>query len=385
MRILEVYRRYLPQIGGIEIDMHEVGRRLHQAGHEVNVVTQAEGRVGGGAQEEVIDGVHVRRIPDKGLHRGTVIRRFHSLFKSIRPDILHVYSFLPTVLTNYAIFYGMLKGVPLVVSPIYHPKRLQLPGFLEGKKRLLAVISREAYEKRLGLYLLGMASVLRCLTEEEQTFFRQLGLKRTCWIPSGIEILKDDLRPAQLREFRRTYQIDEKQGVFLFVGPLIRRKGFQDLMKAARILKDRRPGFVLMVVGANPDGRDHQLDTLNGHIRYLGRLNDEDLLRAYEVSNAVIVPSRYEAYSRVTLEAVSRGRPVIATDAVGLSHMITDHNLGMVVPPANPDRLAEAMETITIAVPPSSIAERALRLVRDRYEWSTVANSMEELYLELLR
>lgn len=389
MHIVEVYNRYLPGLGGIEIDMHEVGKRLVQRGHRVDVITIGDASSCIHTEEEINEGVRIHRLSPWGPESLSVVKRFRLTLGKLRPDILHVYSFLPVFLTNYALLQGKMRDIPLVISPIYHPSRLELPKFLEGKKRLLALLSQAIYEKRIGLHLLRMATALRCLTEEERRYFSSLGVEKMYLIPSGVDIHDCQANSNDVENFRRIHGLPENQTIFLFVGSSAPRKGLRDLLKAVALLKKRHQDFVVLIAGGQivHKGRSKalQAEALDERIRYVGTLDFHALQCSYDVADAVVVPSRYEAFSRVVIEAWAHGKPVIATSAVGLAREIQNHRLGQVVPPADHEQLAKAMEAVFRGANGQEIRVRARNLVMEKYEWGKIVRSMEDLYVEVLR
>lgn len=140
---------------------------------------------------------------------------------------------------------------------------------------------------------------------------------------------------------------------FLLIARLIKEKGIQEYVEAARIIRERYPGINFSLVGwidSSPtaidpeDLKKWQLDDL---IDYKGKMED---VRPAIVDTAVyVLPSYYrEGTPRTVLEAMAMGRPVITTDAPGCRETVTEGKNGYLVPSQNPVALAGAMEKLIL-------------------------------------
>jgi glycosyltransferase involved in cell wall biosynthesis len=132
---------------------------------------------------------------------------------------------------------------------------------------------------------------------------------------------------------------------FLCVGRLIPIKGHVVLLRAFRKVLDERPDARLDIAGRGV--LEHGLKDLvrelelTDAVRFLGHVTP--IQTAIEESLAVVVPSLGEGFGMVALEAMERARPVIAASIGGLEDLVRDGETGLLVPPGDADRLAEAM------------------------------------------
>jgi D-inositol-3-phosphate glycosyltransferase len=113
---------------------------------------------------------------------------------------------------------------------------------------------------------------------------------------------------------------------------------------------------------------------------------DQDVLPYYlAAADMVVMPSLYESFGMVALEAMAAGTPVIASQVGGLAHLVQDGQTGLTVPPRDPAALAERIDELL------TDADLRLRLGRQastharQYEWPVIAHRMvEEVYRPLL-
>ena len=134
-------------------------------------------------------------------------------------------------------------------------------------------------------------------------------------------------------------------GRLLCVGRLIPIKGHDVLLRACARARATVPGLELELAGAGPleetlRQRSEALG-LSGAVRFLGRVSP--IGTAIESSPVVVVPSLGEGFGMVALEAMERGRAVIASDVGGLPELVVDGETGLIVPRADPEALAAAI------------------------------------------
>ncbi len=171
--------------------------------------------------------------------------------------------------------------------------------------------------------------------------------------------------------------------VFLFVGRLLREKGFEDFVQLARTIRAAHPEVRFRVVGwidPNPASvARSELDRwmADGTIDYVGEVTD---VRPHlAASHVLVLPSYREGTPRSVLEAMSTGRPVIVTDAPGCRETIEHGVHGRMVPVRDADALVAAAEQFL--ADPDSIIEmgrRARARVEELYDADQIARRMAD-------
>ena len=176
----------------------------------------------------------------------------------------------------------------------------------------------------------------------------------------------------------------------LFVGRLVERKGVTYLIDAVkRLPSDIRA--LLTVIGEGPERTaleaQANVSGLDGRVDFRGRVGDEALQEAFATSDVLVLPSIVDARGDteglgvVLLEAMSCGVPVVGSRAGGIVDIIEDEESGLLVPPADPDELARALERLARN---SALAARlgaaGERRVRAAFGWPEIMRSWEECY-----
>lgn len=389
MKIIFVMYSYLPHIGGVELQMQNEAVRLVQKGHEVIVVTSNTIDFGpaGLKKEEYIDGVRVKRftnyriIPYKYLYFTPGVIPF--LLKQ-KTDIIQIFTYMPTFITNVACLVSKIKRTPLVLRPIFHPLRsMSYSSFLQ--KALMFF-----YDNVIGFVMLKLSNAVMAQTTSEAEFYRRRNLKGIYVIPVGLLQPHQDsekITTTDLEEFRHKFGIKGSK-IALSVGRLERRKGFDLLTKAFAKVCYNLPGSMLLIVGEDRGLRNTieklaQDLEIAENIVFTGILSRKELYCAYEIASLVVQSSLFETYFTIAQEAWAHSKPIVVFDK--FSFDVTPET-GILVRYLDIAALAEAM--IKLFSDPDlaqRLGKQGFKSLKGKYDWDRIVDEMEELYKRLLR
>ncbi len=206
-------------------------------------------------------------------------------------------------------------------------------------------------------------------------------------IPNGID--PDDLPAsdeAELRRLRSEFaQPDEK--LVLLIGRLVYEKGFQLALEAMPRVIAEASGTRFLVAGSGTHEEElrRQADELGllDHGSFLGWIGDDVLHTLYRIADVCVVPSIYEPFGLVALEAMASGCPCIVADTGGLREVVPDDAAGLRFEARDPEALAD------VAVRVLTEPELRARLIAEAHEhvlsfdWTDVAKRTEAVYAEL--
>lgn len=208
----------------------------------------------------------------------------------------------------------------------------------------------------------------------------------------GVDLTRFSLDPPQERCLRRTFReelaIPSAHRIVGLIGRLEPEKGHLDLLRAApRILQDAAPVTFLFVGDGSLRRRLIQeiyRRRLTDCVRLTGY--QPDIARILSELDLIVVPSLWEAFGLVVVEALAAAKPVVATAVGGIPEILTDGVTGVLVPPGNPERLAEAVVTVLSDDGRRARLGRAGRLLVEQYfTASRMVRQTCEVYSAVLR
>ncbi|MFI5776501.1 glycosyltransferase family 4 protein [Nocardia sp. NPDC051570] len=168
----------------------------------------------------------------------------------------------------------------------------------------------------------------------------------------------------------------------LCVRRLERRMGIDVLLRCWPAVTDRHPDARLIIVGtgtAEPALRTQA--AADDSIRFTGRVDDAELIRLYARATCTVIPSlALEGFGLIALESLAAGRPPIVTDCGGLPDSVRELDPTLIVPPADPDALAERLAAALDGAAPTPTQCRAHA---ETFSWDRAARRHLDLYREL--
>jgi phosphatidyl-myo-inositol alpha-mannosyltransferase len=191
-------------------------------------------------------------------------------------------------------------------------------------------------------------------------------------VPNGVDIDAAPIRPKPAGEDLRV----------LFVGRPEERKGLPVLLTAFGALVEHVP-CRLTVIGAEHDDVTRFLTdpSLMSSIDVAGRVSGERLWQSLHEADVLCAPSLSgESFGMVLTEAFAAGTPVIASGIAGYSDVVSDGVDGVLVPPADPQRLAEELQRVYLEPERLRAMGAAARQSAQRYAWPRVADRVTEVY-----
>lgn len=280
-------------------------------------------------------------------------------------DVVHCHGIFPPEISYWA---AVHSPAPVVVT--FHTYRPRRPA-------LVPLIFRRAFSGLLSRVRARIAVSEAARRYSEQWF---PGIYHV--IPNGVDMTRfrpDAPPPESMRSTDPTV---------LFVGRLDERKGLVHLIHAVARVKETVSNIRLVVAGTGPqESRCRTLVRRLGladHVRFAGRVSDQDLPGYYAGCTAFCSPAMSgEAMGIVLVEALACGRPVVASDIDGYREVIHDGTDGLLARPADPDALARRLvEVLTSASTRERLSIAALERAR-AFAWPAVTTRIETVYHEV--
>jgi glycogen(starch) synthase len=367
-------------VGGLGRHVDALSRELVAAGHEVCVVT----RGGTGPLDEVHDGVRVRRsatdpieidFTTESLLAWTqafehgLVRAALPIVHRFRPDVIHAHDWL---VTQTAVTLGQVTERP-VVATVHATEAGRHQGWLP------APLNRAVHS--VERWLVHEADrVITCSTFMRDEVARLFGVDHVQVVPNGLDA--DAWRaPARARLAARARYAGDGP-LLVIAARLVHEKGVQVALAAMPRLRRDFPGIRLVVAGTGPLAGElrAQSRSLGDAVRWAGFVPERELAALLGGADAVLVPSLYEPFGLVALEAAAAAAPLAVADTGGLRDL---DFAGARFAPDDPGALADAVTELLADRPAARrLASRAQRRVRRDYSWAAVAERTANVYAE---
>jgi D-inositol-3-phosphate glycosyltransferase len=206
-------------------------------------------------------------------------------------------------------------------------------------------------------------------------------------VPCGVDL--DLFQPRGRAAGRRRLGWPAGEETMLFVGRPAPLKGLENLIEALALLRPRHPRLTLRVVGGDdaqgPPAAIRRAQALGvaEAVAFMGRIEQTDLPFYYSAADLLALPSYYESFGLVVLEALACGTPVAAT-AVGVVPAVIQAGWnGVVLAGPAPDAIARGVAAL-LAVPRDPQRAAQIRRTVEKYDWPSVAADIETLYRQIL-
>ena len=346
MNILQGCVRYPPAPGGAETVVKAYSEGLAAKGHNVEVITTDLYTETPFVRKEMpseVSGIPVSRhsaFTISGDAHYVLAPGMIKSFLSKKADIIHTHSY--GYFQNHAGWIReKLQSTPWVITPHFHPSWSMWGG---SKRRTL----RDFYDSIIGKSTMEAADLITCVSNhEKEVLVKEIGLNE-----DNIKIIYngihwDDWKKVPDKKiFRDRYpQISDK--FVIFAGRLATNKGLTNLIEAMSLGDSNK--FDLVVMGADMGlGKDLDALALSHKVKMhrLGHVDDDVYRSALATAEVLVLPSEYEAFGIVLLEAAAANTPVIGTRVGGIPEAMSENNNGLIVDYDNSIELSKAIFSI---------------------------------------
>lgn len=327
MKHLLVTNDFPPKVGGIQVYLWELWRRLDPSTYAVLTASSDPAAAAFDARQAV-HGIHIERVPTAMmLPTPAMARRIHHTARRVGAAFVVLDPALPLGLLG-----PWLDQAGLPYAVVLHGAEVTVPGRLPGTRQALASV-------------LGHAQLAVCAGSYPEAEARRAAGRRmpaVVQVPPGVDT--DRFRPLDSSAragARARFGLPTEGPLVVSISRLVPRKGMDVLIDAAGALAPSFPGLTVAIGGTGRD-RDRlarRIDAIGAPVRLVGRVDDADLPSFYGAGDvfAMVCRNRWggleqEGFGIVFLEAAACGVPQVAGDSGGASEAVVDGRTGFVVP-----------------------------------------------------
>jgi len=359
MNVLEVYPVFLPRKGGVQTYIADLCRCMISRGHYPIVLASIPSK----PSLEFIDGIEVRRVKIPLLLRVSryplmLCLFFYIIYMITKYDIdlIHAHDYLPGLAS--AIPGGLLHKPVVVTFHLPISNTTWVPAYVSPIELLL---------KRC---FMCFVSAIICVSRYTYNDTAKLGFSR-----SRMKLIYNWITTSPMHktkaDVREEFDLNQKRFI-LCVGRLEdKQKNISAVIKALQLLVSKGYDLHLVIVGEGPDKKAYSKYALRlgvkNRVYLLGSVSDAYLKHLYELCELFVLPSRLEALSIVLLEAMSFGKPVVATRVGGNAEVIENGCDGILVDP-DPPSLSSGIEKLLLNPHLKDMfAKKALKVIRTKF------------------
>jgi glycogen(starch) synthase len=380
-------------IGGLGRHVHHLATALAEAGHEVVVLSRRPFGTDPSTHpstDEIAEGVRVvaaAQDPHE-FDFGTDMMAWtlamgHSMVraglaitdrrkKRWRPDVVHAHDWL---VAHPAIALAEYFDVPLV-STIHATEAGRHSGWVSGRT------SRQVHAAESWL-VHESDSLITCSVSMSDEIVELFGPGL-----AEIRVIRNGIETARWRFAKRRPRQGPAQ--LMYLGRLEFEKGIHDLIGALPRIRRTHPGTTLTIAGTGTQ-QDWLVEQARKHkvlkaVSFTGHLHHDELVNTLHTADLAILPSHYEPFGIVALEAAATGIPLATSNVGGLGEAVIDGHTGVSFSPRDVAGIAAAVRTV---LDDPDAAQRRAIAARERlnsdFEWHTIAGETAQVYLAAKR
>jgi len=390
--------------GGMNVYVHELTRHLGSLGIHVDVFTRSQDEHVPHVLHDLGYGnrvVHITAGPESPTPKNDLplylpefakgILKF-SESKGIQYDLIHSHYWMSGVAAE---FLKNRWNVPVI--QMFHTLGVMKNRIARSESEKESPLRIESEKK---IVAFSNRIVIATPAEKDQLISNyQADEKKLVIIPPGVDTTR--FYPIPEDEARAVIGVPSGNCMILFVGRIEPLKGIETLLRAIALMLQTEEieecNYYLAIIGGEPDGNGDDMNSemarlqklsrelgIHDTVIFLGKRSQETLPYYYSAAQVVVVPSLYESFGMVALEAMACGVPVIASQVGGLPYLVQDGKTGYVIPDGNPEilkqRLMQLIETPALR---EEMCSQAVEYARS-YDWSLIAKKVADLYKSVL-
>jgi D-inositol-3-phosphate glycosyltransferase len=389
--------------GGMNVYVKELTRRLGRMGVHVDVYTRSEDEHVPHVVHDLGYGnrvVHIPAGPEIPLPKeelaGYIPEFVERILEFVRGkgleyDVIHSHYWMSGMAAKALKYMWKAPIVHMFHTLGLMKNRIAGEGEYEGSYRIQG-------EKEV----LGSVDLLVVPTKAELAqlqWLYEVDTKNAVVIPPGVDACH--FYPIPKDEVKDYIGARDGDCMILFVGRIEPLKGIDTLIRAIALMRDA--GFFdeheicLSIIGGDAEASEDEMSAemarlqtlraelgLHDFVTFLGKRSQAKLPYYYSAANVVVVPSQYESFGMVALEAMACGTPVVASQVGGLAYLVKDGETGYHVPNQDPEALCQKLMMLLSNTELQSRIGAQAAAYAFNYRWSNIAAQVVDAYQELL-
>lgn len=386
--------------GGMNVYVHQLTRHLGKQGVHVDVFTRS--------QDEHVPHVlhdlgfcnrvvHIPAGPEVPLPKKQLTRYIPGFVeeikqfatkKNIKYDLIHSHYWMSGMA---ALFLKETWKIPVI--NMFHTLVLMKNRIAQSESEIEGAYRLDGEKEVLTKADRIIAATLAERSQLE--FLYEANSKKISIIPPGVDT--SHFYPIPKDEAKEAIGVPHHSRLILFVGRIEPLKGIDTLIRAISIIQQSGEltccPHQLAIIGGEPEARPEDMNAemvrlqemveqlgIKNFVVFLGKQDQKSLPYYYSGAEVVVMPSHYESFGMVALEAMACGTPVVASQVGGLAFLVQDNKTGFVIPGGDADILADRL--IKIIKNPDlqkQLSENSAEYAK-QYDWDVISEKIVDIY-----
>lgn len=371
-------------IGGISPHMYFLSKSLAKNGVKVHVVTCD---FPGAPTHEVIDGVEVYRIDSYKNPSPDFATWVYLMNLNMQKEAAAIVAKLPEKIDVFHAHDWLVATASIGLKHVFRKPLLATMHSTEiGRRDGLHTNTERMIHETEGWLTYEAWRVICCSDYMVQHVKWAFGLPsdKLVMVPNGVNPhVYDDLENQDLSAFRSKYALPEEKLV-LYVGRLVYEKGIHVLINAVpKVLEKVNAKFVIVGTGYMKEQLSNIVKSmgLEHKVLFTGFEEEANVLKLQKIADVSVVPSLFEPFGIVALEAMAAKSPVVVSDTGGLSEIVDHEYTGMKAYSNNTESLAWAITKVLLDENlRRRIRENAYKKILEKYDWNKIAQQTRQTY-----
>jgi D-inositol-3-phosphate glycosyltransferase len=390
--------------GGMNVYVRDISREIARRGIKVDVFTRSEDDCQPTIRHDLGYGarvIHIKAGPEEPIPVIEIADHIDdfvagvlnfAIQENVSYDLIHSHYWLSGLVAEALT--GSWGDIPII--QMFHTL-----GHM--KNRIALSPAERVPPQRLQgeTHVMGIAAKIIAATQAEYAQLHWLygaDMKKVVTIPPGVDL--DRFSPIPQNAAKKQVGISAHQKNILFAGRIEPLKGIETLLRAIALIQGLAPESIedvsVTIIGGDPWGgspdeemaRLQEMRTELGVIdivTFMAAKDQDELPEYYAAAEMVVMPSHYESFGMVALEAMAMGTPVVASEVGGLAFLIQDGVNGFLVPSRDPEALAERIYTLLNDENCQRQLSRQAASKAQQYDWALIVDRMLNVYRELIQ
>ncbi|MFC0415691.1 glycosyltransferase family 4 protein [Cytobacillus solani] len=385
LSILLLAWEYPPHlIGGLAKHVYGLSIALQKLGYKVYVITANPGHLN---DQEIAEGVYIYRVQSysennsdffkwvEGLNVAIAEKALH-LARKHYFSIIHAHDWLvgesaifiksslklPLISTIHATEYGRNNGIYTELQSYIHEKEQQL------------VITSD--------YLIVCSEYMN----DELVQIFEVSEKKIAIIPNGVE---KSLPIGWEKDVLSSIPLQENKQLIFSIGRIVKEKGFDTLIEAAFLMKDRFPDVYFIIAGKGPMLEEYRRRVMQlklNNVFFVGFISEEIKNALFKICTLAVFPSKYEPFGIVALEAMQHGKPVIVSRTGGLQSIVKHGISGLLMTAGDASSFIELASNLLVnKIEAKKMGLNGKSMVEKNFSWQRIAEETIRVYKETLK